>query len=63
MKKVFLESLNISILKKIESLSEEEVKNMDIIDDDTGSFMVTNYIRQNNFLYIAKEFNIIGKVN
>ena len=62
MKKVFLESLNISILKKIESLSEEEVENMDIIDD-TGSFMITNYIRQNNFLYIAKEFNVIGKVN
>lgn len=45
MKKVFLESLNISILKKIEFLSEEEVKNMDIIYDDTGSFMMTNYIR------------------
>jgi hypothetical protein len=25
--------------------------------------MLTNYIRKNNFLYIAKEFNVIGKVN
>jgi hypothetical protein len=25
--------------------------------------MITNYINRNNFLYIAKEFNLIGKVN
>lgn len=34
-----------------------------MIEDGSNSFLLTNYIRSNNFLSISKEFNLIGKVN
>lgn len=62
MKRLFLESLNLSLLHRVEGLSCEEVRGLEIVED-SGSFLLTNYIHHNNFLSIAKEFNLIGSVN
>lgn len=63
LKRSFLEALNIATLRRVEGLSGEEVRNLELVDDATGSFMLTNYISKNSFLSLAKEFNLIGKIN
>ena len=63
LKTTFLESLNIEIINRVGDLSEEEIKNLEIIDEEEESFLVSNYVKKNNFLFMANQFNMIGKIN
>lgn len=55
--------MNIEIINRVGDLSEEEIRNLEIIDEEEESFLVSNYVKKNNFLLMTNQFNMIGKIN